>query len=74
MAADMALFDLRTIALAGGAVHDPVGALMLCAPAQAAYTVVNGRVVVDQGRLSSVDAGPVVERHNRLAHQLVVGT
>jgi cytosine/adenosine deaminase-related metal-dependent hydrolase len=73
MAADLALFDLGAIGLAGGAVHDPVGALMLCAPAQAAYTVVNGRVVVDQGRMASIDAGPLVERHNRLARQLVAG-
>ena len=37
LCADLALFDLETIAFAGGAVHDPVGALVLCASAQAAY-------------------------------------
>ena len=36
----------------------------------AAYTVVNGRVVVREGRLTTVDLAPLVERHNRLAGQL----
>ena len=70
MAADLALFDLRTLGFAGGAVHDPVAALLLCAPAQAAYTIVNGRVVVRQGQLATLDLGPLLERHNRLARQL----
>ena len=70
MCADLALFDLNTLAFAGGAVHDPVGALLLCASPQAAYTVVNGRVVVRQGQLTTVDLGPLVEQHNALAHSL----
>jgi 8-oxoguanine deaminase len=73
MAADLALFDLRTLGFAGGAVHDPVAALLLCAPAQAAYTIVNGRVVVRQGQLATVELGPLLERHNRLALQLAAG-
>ena len=70
MAADLALFDLRTLGFAGGAVHDPVAALLLCASAPAATTIVNGRVVVRQGQLTTVDLGPLVERHNRLARRL----
>ena len=69
--ADLALFDLGTLGQAGGAVHDPVASLLLCASAQAAYTVVNGRVVVRQGQLATLDAGPLVEQHNRLARELV---
>ena len=42
-------------------------ALLLCASPQAAYTIVNGRVVVREGQLTTVDLGPLVERHNRLA-------
>ena len=71
MAADLALYDLRSPALAGAAVHDPLAALMLCAPQPAAYTIVNGRVRVRQSQLTSIDLGPLVERHNRLARQLV---
>lgn len=68
--ADLALFDLETLSFAGGAVHDPIGSLMLCASPQAAYTVVNGRVVVRQGQLSTVELGPLLERHKALAIQL----
>ena len=71
MCADLTLFDLRTLGFAGGAVHDPVGSLLLCASPQAAYTVVNGRVVVREGQLATVELGPLVERHNRLALELV---
>ncbi len=74
MAADLTLFDLRTLGFAGGAVHDPVAALLLCASAPAAYTIVNGRVVVRQGQLTTVDLGPLIERHNRLARQLAAAT
>ena len=70
MCADLALFDLRTLAYAGGAVHDPVASLLLCASPQAAYTVVNGRVVVREGRLATVELEPLIERHNRLAVEL----
>ena len=69
--ADLAVFDLSSLGFAGGAVHDPVGAFLLCASVAAAYTVVNGRVVVSRGRLCSVDLGSLIERHNRLAVELV---
>ena len=70
MCADLALFDLDTLGFAGGAVHDPVGSLLLCASPQADYTVVNGRVVVHNGQLATLELGPLVERHNALAMQL----
>jgi len=70
MCADLAVFDLGTLPFAGGAVHDPLGALLLCASPQAAYTVVDGRVRVRRGELASFELGPVVELHNRLAREL----
>ena len=73
LCADLVLFDLRNLSFAGGAVHDAVGSLMLCASAPAAYTVVNGKVVVSEGQLASVDLGRVIERHNRFAVQLAAG-
>ena len=69
--ADLALFKMDSLGFAGGAVHDPVGALLLCASAQANHLVVNGRVVVDAGHLTTVDLPVLVEQHNRLAVQLV---
>jgi cytosine/adenosine deaminase-related metal-dependent hydrolase len=70
LCADLAVFDLRRLGFAGGAVHDPVAALLLCASPQAAFTVVNGRVVVREGRLATLELAPLIERHNTLALQL----
>ena len=70
MAADLAVFDLNQVAFAGGR-HDPAAALVFCAPVPAAYTIVNGKVVVRQGELTTLDLGSLVERHNRLAAELV---
>jgi 8-oxoguanine deaminase len=70
MCADLALFDLNTLSFAGGAVHDPVGALLLCGSPQVDYAIVNGRVVVHQGQLATLELGPLLERHNQLALQL----
>jgi hypothetical protein len=66
----MALFDLRSLQFAGAAVHDPVASLLLCASANAAYTVVNGRVVVQEGQLTTVDLWPLIEQHNAMAQTL----
>ena len=68
--ADLAMFRTDTLAMAGGAIHDPVGALMLCASGNADYTIVNGRIVVREGRLASLEIEPLIETHNRLAREL----
>jgi 8-oxoguanine deaminase len=68
--ADFFALDLRRIAYAG-AQHDPVAAALFCAPQQAAYTVVHGRQVVKEGRLTTVDTGPLVEQHNRIARAML---
>jgi 8-oxoguanine deaminase len=70
MAADFVAFDLRTIAFAGG-LHDPVAALVFCAPADVALSVINGRIVVKEGRLTTVDLPGLIETQNRLARALV---
>jgi cytosine/adenosine deaminase-related metal-dependent hydrolase len=69
MSADLALFDLNKVGFAGGW-HDPVAALVFCTPADVAYSIINGRVVVRNGQFTTVDLGNVLERHNRLALSL----
>lgn len=71
--ADLALFDLNTLPLAGGAVHDPLAALLLCASPAARHVAVHGRWLVRDGQTTTLDLGPLVERHNRLAAGLVNG-
>lgn len=62
--ADFFSINLNTVDYAG-ALADPVAATVFCAPQKANYTVINGRVIVDQGRIASVDLGKVVEEHNK---------
>lgn len=69
MCADFFSIDLHTVDFAG-ALHDPVAAVVFCAPQKARYTVINGRVVVDQGRIATVDMMPVVEQHNRWSFRI----
>ena len=70
MAADFVAYRLDGIGYAG-ALHDPVAALVFCTPANVDYSVINGRVVVRDGQLTTDDLPVLIERHNRLARELV---
>jgi 8-oxoguanine deaminase len=70
MAADLVAFRLDQVGLAG-ALHDPVAALIFGAATSVAWSVINGRVVVRDGRIVTIDLPRVLERHNRLARELV---
>jgi 8-oxoguanine deaminase len=70
MAADIAAFDLDRIEYAG-ARHDPVAALVFCGPTPASHVMVGGRFLVRDGVPTTIDAGTLVERHNRLSHALL---
>lgn len=54
-----------------GALHDPLAPLVFCQPQQVDLSVINGEVVVEDGHLSTLELGPVVERHNRISRDLV---
>ena len=71
-AADLAVFDMRGIAQAGS-LHDPVAALVFTSVAKAAYTMVNGKMVVREGELVTVDQRKLATRHNQLAAALLAG-
>ena len=72
MAADLAIFDLNRLEFAG-ALHDPVAALAFCGPVAPQHTIVNGRFVVRDGRLTTIDLGALIRRHNQLAAELANG-
>lgn len=56
-----------------GALHDPVAALVFCAPVRADYTVVGGRFIVKEGKLVTLDLPVLVEEHNQAARRLLAG-
>lgn len=70
MCADFVGFRLDTLPFAGGAVHDPLAALVFCAPPGVDLSVINGRVRVEQGVLLDGDLPALVARHNAIARAL----
>ncbi len=72
MAADVVAFDLDDVGFAGAG-HDPLAALVFCAPARVALSVIHGRVVIADGTLQTVDVPLLAERQRALARRLVRG-
>jgi len=70
--ADFVAINLNRLDYAG-ALHDPVAAAVFCAPQQVDWNVVHGRVIVEKGRLLTLDVPQHVERHNRAARRLLLG-
>jgi 8-oxoguanine deaminase len=69
-AADIIAFRIDDIEHAG-ALSDPVAALVTCTPTRAWLSVINGRVVVDDGQLSGVDLPRLAASHNAVSHALM---
>lgn len=69
-AADITAFDRRTIDFAGSD-WDPLASLLFCGPVKASHTVINGRHVVANGQLTTMEMGQILERHTAMAHHLM---
>lgn len=70
--ADFFAVNLHQLGFAG-ALHDPLAALVFCAPVQADYTVVGGRFIVKEGQLQTADLPVLIEQHNQAATRVVNG-
>ncbi|HKT38929.1 MAG TPA: amidohydrolase family protein, partial [Ktedonobacterales bacterium] len=73
MAADIIGYRLDTLALAGGAIHDPLAALVFCQPPAVDLSIINGRVRVRDGHLLDLDQQALIARHNAIAQALARG-
>ena len=69
-AADIVAFDCRGIDFAGAA-WDPLAALVFCGPGKAAYTIINGRVVVADGKLQTMDTATLLQNHQMMTTDLM---
>jgi cytosine/adenosine deaminase-related metal-dependent hydrolase len=69
-AADVIAVNLAQLPYAG-ARHDPLNALTFCAPQTVDLSIINGKVVVQDGQLLTLDLGPHVERHNDISRRLI---
>jgi 8-oxoguanine deaminase len=70
--ADFFAVNLNRLEFAG-ALHDPIAAIIFCATSKVDVTVVNGRVIVKDCQLQTLETEGLIETHNRLARAMVNG-
>ena len=68
--ADFVAFRVDGIEHAG-AQSDPVAALVTCTPVRAWLSVINGKVVVENGQLKHIDLHALVRKHNAVSRRLL---
>lgn len=71
--ADFFAINLNSIAFSGGAQSDPVAALLFAAPVSASYTAVQGRLIVREGQVVTLDLPKVIEACNQAAVKVING-
>jgi len=69
-AADIVAFDTGGIDFAG-AQWDLLAGLVFCGSGKASYTIVNGKVIVDQGRLATMDMSTLLAKHRAMTLDLM---
>ena len=69
-AADLVAFRVDGINHAGSQA-DPVAGLLTCAPVPSWLTVINGKVIVEQGTIPGFDLDELVKSHNKHAERLL---
>jgi cytosine/adenosine deaminase-related metal-dependent hydrolase len=72
MSADFIALNLNRLDYAG-AWSDPVAAVLFCGPRGVDVGVINGRIVVEGGRLTTVDLEPHLQRHNAISRAMIDG-
>jgi cytosine/adenosine deaminase-related metal-dependent hydrolase len=71
-AADLIGINLDRLAYSG-ALHDPAAAVIFCQPQGVDWSMINGKVVVSEGQITTIEVQPIVERHRALAAKMVRG-
>lgn len=69
--ADFFAVNLNTLDLAGGAVHDPVSAVVFGQPRNVDHTVVGGKFIIKNKILQTIDLEKLIQKHNQAAIRLV---
>ncbi|PCM44682.1 8-oxoguanine deaminase [Marinobacter sp. ANT_B65] len=68
--ADIVAFRTDDIGMAGGQ-SDPLASLVFCTPPRVHWSIINGRIVIEDGHLRSRSLTHIIEEQNRMASQLV---
>jgi cytosine/adenosine deaminase-related metal-dependent hydrolase len=69
-AADLIAINLHRVEYAG-ALHDPLAAVLFCAPRGVDFNMINGRWVVENGQITTIDLVNVIERHNQISLKMI---
>ncbi len=69
-AADLIMWDLDTLEFAGG-LHDAFTAPVMCDAKQVSFSMVNGKVLIENGRFTNIDVPALVARQNTIATKLM---
>jgi len=72
MSADMIAYRLDTVGMAG-TLHDPIAGVLFGQSPTVDLSIINGKVVVEEGQILTVDLPVLVENHNKLSMQLING-
>ena len=70
LSADMAIYDMQSVDLAG--THtDPLAGLVFCGPVKTKHTIINGKFVVEDGHLTTMNINSLLEEHRKLSIELL---
>jgi cytosine/adenosine deaminase-related metal-dependent hydrolase len=69
--ADFFSVNINQVSMAGGSVVDPVASLAFCTPHNAAYTVIDGRVIVSDGQIQTLDLPIAIEKLNKASRRII---
>ena len=71
MAADVIMYDLNSIGFVGS-LHDPLSSLLFAGfDHRVNYNITDGRIIVEKGRLTTIDEQKIVDNGNRIAKKIV---
>ena len=69
-AADVTAFKRDNVDFSGSD-WDPVASLVFCGPSKANYTIINGKIVVSEGQLTTIPMEKLVHEHSKLSRDLI---
>ena len=69
-AADITAFKRNNVDFSGSD-WDPVASLVFCGPGKANYTIINGKIIVSEGQLTTIPMEKLIHEHNKLSHDLI---
>ena len=69
-AADITAFKRDNVDFSGSD-WDPVASLVFCGPSKANYTIINGKIVVSEGQLTTIPMEKLVHEHSKLSRDLI---